>query len=237
MRADHGWMHLGTSYIGPRQAISPRLLRVPGSRVARLTHRKQAGFFLSSTPSRAAIGDRADARRRYELHVFGQHATRIPRRRRFPARAAPRQFHFANVELDEQLVGIDRDRIAFFDQVDVSAGISLGRNVADHDAPRAAGEASVGDEADRLAQALPDERRSRCRHLLHARAALGSFVADDDHIARLDLLGHDRLEAGRFGIEYARRSGDRGILEPGDLGYAAFRSEVAFQDRGVALRI
>src|SRR5438132_6764265 len=157
------------------------------------SYRKQASAILSSAPSCAAIGDRADARRRHELHVFGQHATRVPWRRRLPARATPREFRVAHVELDEQLVGIDRDRIAFLDQSDVSADVRLGSHVTHDHAPGATGETPIGYETHRLAQPLPDQRRGRSEHFLHAGTPFGPFIAADDHVARLHLLGYDRL--------------------------------------------
>ena len=40
-----------------------------------------------------------------------------------------------------------------------------------------------------------------------------------------------------LGIEHARRSGDRRILEAGDLGDAAFGREIAAQDREMAVRV
>jgi hypothetical protein len=46
----------------------------------------------------------------------------------------------------------------FLHQRDRAALVGLGRHVADHHAPGAAGEAAVGDQADRLAQALADQR-------------------------------------------------------------------------------
>jgi hypothetical protein len=41
-------------------------------------------------------------------------------------------------------------------------------------------------------------------HLAHARAALGAFVADDDHVVRLDLALLHRLERVLLALEHAR---------------------------------
>ena len=70
----------------------------------------------------------------------------------------------------------------------------LGRDVADDQAVGAAGEAAVGDQADRVAQTRADDRRGRRQHLAHAGAALRPFVADHQHVAGLDPAGEDRLE-------------------------------------------
>ncbi len=92
-------------------------------------------------------------------------------------------------------------------------------------------------QADRFAEALADQRRGRRQHLLHAGSALRSFVADHDDVARLDLARHDRVHHLGLGVEHARRTGDRRILEAGDLGHAAFGREIALEDREVALRV
>ncbi len=62
-----------------------------------------------------------------------------------------------------------------------------GRDVADDEAVRAAGEAAVGHERDVVAEPRADDGRRWREHLRHARAALGAFEADDDHVALLDL--------------------------------------------------
>ena len=99
---------------------------------------------------------------------------------------------------------------------------------------RAAGEAPVGDEEDILAQSGTLDRPGDHEHLAHARAALGSLIANDDHVTRLDgpvLEGrHGRLLA----LEDTRRAlegidGDAGVLDHGTLG-----CERAAQDRDPA---
>ena len=55
----------------------------------------------------------------------------------------------ATLSCSQQLVRVDRDRVALLHQRDRPAGIGLGRDVADHHAPGAAREAPVGDQADR----------------------------------------------------------------------------------------
>ena len=85
-----------------------------------------------------------------------------------------------DIELEQQPVRVDRDRIAFLDERDHAADVRLRRDVPDDHAPRAAREAAVGDEADGFAEALPDQRRGGGEHLLHAGPAFRAFVADHD---------------------------------------------------------
>ena len=67
-------------------------------------------------------------------------------------------------------VDVDDDLVAFLDDRDRAAERRLGRDVADHQAVGPAGEAAVGQQRDRIAEALADERAGDQQHLLHARA-------------------------------------------------------------------
>src|SRR6185312_6160748 len=162
---------------------------------------------------------------------------RIARLRLLPLLLARGELLRRHVELDEALLRVDGYRVAVLHQRDGAADVGFRRDVPDHHAPSAAGEAPVGQQAHRFAQPLADERRGRREHLLHPRPALRPLVADHDHVARFDSLRHDRLHAIVLGIEDARRTGDDWVLEPGDLGYAAFRREVALEDREMALAV
>mgnify|MGYP002620767103 FL=1 len=62
--------------------------------------------------------------------------------------AAAFEFGVVQQDADAALVDIDLDHIPFLQQSQRSADHRLGRNMADHQAARAAGEASVGDEHD-----------------------------------------------------------------------------------------
>src|SRR5581483_8049184 len=126
---------------------------------------------------------------------------------------------------------------AVLDQRDRTTDERFRRDVPDDHAPSAAGEAAVGDEADALAEPFADDRGGWREHLAHAGPAARTFIADHEHVAGLDPVAEDRGHRGVFGIEHARGSSDRRILEPRDLRDAAFRREVAFQDREMALRV
>ena len=149
------------------------------------------------------------------LHVLRQQAVRVARLRRLPLLAPRRELLRRHVELQQALLRVDGDRVALLHERDRAADVGLGRDVADHHAPGAAGEAPVGEQADRFAEALADERRGRREHLLHAGPALRPFVADDEHVARLDLRCAMIAFMQRvLGVEHARRPGDR----PGSSG-------------------
>ena len=55
-------------------------------------------------------------------------------------------------------VDVDDDRVALLDDRDRAAERGLGRDVADHQAVGPAGEPAVGQQRDRVAEALADER-------------------------------------------------------------------------------
>ena len=110
------------------------------------------------------------------------------------------------------LLGVDRDLVAVLDQRDRAAFLSLGRDVADDKAVRAAGESAVGHQRHVVAQAGAHDGRSRREHLGHAGAALGPFVADDDHVALFDLLLLERGEHVFFGVEDLGRAAEAQAL-------------------------
>ena len=78
--------------------------------------------------------------------------------------------------------------------------------MADGRAAGRAGEAAVRDERAVLVQLHARQRGGRVEHLAHAGAAFRALVADDDHIALVDLAGIDGLDRVVLGVEYARRA-------------------------------
>ena len=65
----------------------------------------------------------------------------------------------------------------------------------------AAGEAAVGDQCAGLAKSLGFQVAGRVQHLLHARPALGTLVADQDHVTCLDPVTQDRLDRSVLALE------------------------------------
>ncbi len=76
----------------------------------------------------------------------------------------------------------------------------------DAEAARAARKAAVGDQRHLLAQPLAIERRGGRQHLPHARAALGSLIADDDDRPLLD-----RIAASTAAKASSSRSNTRAV--------------------------
>ena len=99
----------------------------------------------------------------------------------------------------------------------------------------AAGETSVGDEGDSLAEALTHDGAGGSEHLAHARSALGAFVADDDDVAVFDLAVEDTAKRGFFGFVDDGLAGEGVAFLAGDLGDGAFGGEVTAQDAQVAV--
>ena len=99
-------------------------------------------------------------------------------------------------------------RVAFFHQRQRTALGGFGRNVADGKAGGAAGEAAVGDERARLAQALRFEVAGGIQHFLHAGTALGPFVADHHDIAGMDLVAQDGFHCLVLAFQNARGTGE-----------------------------
>src|SRR5438093_48679 len=79
----------------------------------------------------------------------------------------------------------------------------LGRDVADHEAVRGAGEAAVGHQRDAPAEPGALDRARDVEHLAHAGAALRPLVADHDEVARLEPAGLHRDEGVLLAVEHA----------------------------------
>src|SRR3546814_6997572 len=99
--------------------------------------------------------------------------------------------------------------------------------MADAEAARGAGEATVGDQRHLVAHALPVERGGGRQHLAHARAALGAFVADDQHLAFLERALLDRGEGVLLAVEDARGAFEDQPGGAGDLDVGAVWRERA----------
>ena len=113
----------------------------------------------------------------------------------------------------------------------------LGRDVADGEARGAAGEAAVGDQGAGLAEALRLQVARRIEHLLHAGAAARALVADDDHVARLDLAVEDALHGRVLALEDDGRAGEDqdALVDAGRLHDAAVIGEVAVEHGEAAI--
>ena len=86
----------------------------------------------------------------------------------------------------------------------------------------AAGETAVGNKRHVVAEARTHDGSRGTEHLSHARAALGSFVTDHDHITFLDLAGEDGFHGFFLGIKRTRRAGKAQAFLAGDLSHGTF---------------
>src|SRR5262249_26965037 len=152
---------------------------------------------LGSTPIRleVSVRDGPSARRRHQSNILAENPRGVSRLRHLPLLPARRELLLRKVQLNETLLGINGDRVTFLYQRYRTSCVGLWANVSNHHAPGSSRKSPVGNQTDRFTQSLSDEGGSWRQHLLHARAALGPFVTDDNYIPRLDLLRQDGLEA------------------------------------------
>ena len=115
------------------------------------------------------------------------------------------------------VVQIDQNVVALLDQADRAADSGLRTDMADHKADRTAGEAAVRHQADNDA-ALAAERcdaRGGVQHFGHAGTADRAFIADNDHIAILEMVGVavQHLEQLLLAVEHLCAAGEDVVLE------------------------
>ena len=151
-----------------------------------------------------------------------------------PARRAARS---ASVAISRR-ARVDDDAVAFVQQRDRAAARGFRRDVADHEAVGGAAEAAVGDQRDVVAEAAADQRGGDAEHLAHAGAAGRTFVADHDHVAGLAIApclhgGERVLPRSRTRAPCLRSA----CALAGKFQDAAFRREIAVQDRVAAARL
>src|SRR5262249_24615891 len=116
------------------------------------------------------------------------------------------QFRLVDAQTDRAVRDVDVDHVAFAHEADGAAVCRFWRYVADRQARGAAGEAAVGDERASLAQTLRLQIARRIQHFLNARPAFGALIADDDDVARLDLVGENGLHGGILALENPGRA-------------------------------
>ena len=141
------------------------------------------------------------------------------------------QHCIADLQRDGGVGDINGNGIPFLDQADGAAGGRLRADMADGSTAGCAGEAAVGDEGHCLIQLHACQRRGGVEHLPHARAALGAFVADDDHFARLHLVGENAVHGLLLRFVNARRAAEdeQFFVHAGGFDDAALPGDVARQ--------
>ena len=88
------------------------------------------------------------------------------------------------------------------------AHVCFRRDVADDEAVAAAGETSVCDERDILAETAAHDGRGGRKHFAHSGPAFRPFVANDDDVALLDRAVEDRCERRFFALKHQRAAGE-----------------------------
>ena len=149
------------------------------------------------------VGDGAEVGLADVVGVFGEDAAREDGGAALEGFAAAGEFAGGDFEIELMGEGVDGDGVAIFHEGERAAEVGLGRDVADDEAARAAGEATVGDERDVVAEAAAHDGAGGGEHFAHAGSAFGPFVADDDDVTLFDFVGEDGLERGFLGIEDA----------------------------------
>ena len=158
----------------------------------------QRGVQPASLVRGEIVGDRACAAAGNEFHILGKHTGAVALNGWFPLRSARGQFMRCNVEIEAARGSVNRDFVTFANERDASAYGCLRRNVAYDHPVTATGKAAVGYQRHRIAEAGSNQRRRRCQHFAHSRAALRPFITDYDYIAARDSLRKDRLKAVLF---------------------------------------
>ena len=99
----------------------------------------------------------------------------------------------------------------------------------DAQATGAATETAIGDERTLLAQVHALDIRCGIEHLLHAGAALGPLVGDDDAVALLHLPAKDALAGVLLRVEHHGRPFEvpQCLVDAGGLDHAAVLGDVA----------
>src|SRR3989338_9628079 len=96
-----------------------------------------------------------------QLGVLRHHAGFIAWLRRFPLSQAGLALLLRDIDIKAALLDIEDDGVAVAQRGDRTAAGGLGRDMAGHEAMRCPGEAAVGEQRDRIAQAGAHQRRCR----------------------------------------------------------------------------
>src|SRR5262249_14119646 len=121
------------------------------------------------------------------------------------------------------------------DQGDPAADRRFRGNVTDHQAARRAGETTIRDQ--HHVETLPDNRCRDLKHLAHSGAANWPFVADDQHVAVVDLVVLDGMIGFLFAVKDARRATKLLRLDALELDDRAVGADVALEDVQAAVRV
>src|SRR5436190_5210240 len=181
-----------------------------------------------------SAGDGSDACGLHEPRILREHPGPVPRRRRGPLLPALRELVVVDEQVERAGGDVEADPVAVAHEGDRPAVGGLGRDVADAQAGRPAGEPAVGEQEDLLAQARALDGAGDGEHLAHPGTAARPLVADDDNVARHERSARDRLHRRLLGVEHARGALEHRLVEAGGLHHGAARRERPAQDRDAA---
>ena len=135
-----------------------------------------------------------------------------------------RQVHLA-------LRNVDLDEIAVLHQADRAAFGGFRRGMSDDQPGRPTGEPTVGKQRAGLAQALRLQVRRGIEHFLHARATLGTFVANHDNVTSHDLVAQNGVDGFVLAFEDTGAPGEDPLrfVHASGLDDAALLREVAVE--------
>ena len=142
-----------------------------------------------------------------------------------------------HAKIDASIGDVDSNRVSIFDESDRATFRGFRRNVADREPRGSTAESPIGDQRADGAELLRLDVGGRVEHFLHARPALGAFVADQDDVAWFDLTAEYRVAGALLGVENARGSlefPDRFIDTGGFYDTTVF-GEIAIENREAAL--
>src|SRR5579884_4002295 len=178
-------------------------------------------FWLCDCPFRGGGDERA---------VFGEDAAAIVRGWLFPVGEARGDLFRRKLHVEATLFDVENDHIAVVQSCDWPAYRRFRRDMADHQAVRGAAETAIGEQGHRLPQPFAHDGPCHAQHLAHAGTAARPLVANDHHIARLNLLPRHCPHRVLLTVEDARRSAMIEPLMACYFDHAAFRRDIALEN-------
>ena len=125
--------------------------------------------------------------------------------------------------------------VAVLDETNGSALLSLRNDVANEEAVRTTGEATVREQGNVLSETSTHDSGRRLQHLRHTRSTLGTLVADDDDglLTLLELAALESRDEVVLGVEDTSLTLEAHTLLAGDLSDGAAGGERATEDSQV----
>ena len=152
--------------------------------------------------------------------------------KRLPAPSSFLQNLVAQLDFQSSVGNVYENDVSILDKGDGAARGGFRAHVTDAGTACAPAKPAVGNQRHGFPQSHSHNLGCGRQHLLHPRAAFGPFVADDHHVAGLDLSAQDPLhrfllgveDDGRAPVDHHFRGNARG------LDNRAFRGQIAEED-------